>query len=151
MQLSGFTFLHWKTSAHRSGLSRLFIPFAEFWVDRKDFKWTLDASVHVKTTCWQLFLLCYLNKAFTLRLPAGPVDKNPPVSAGYTDSTPGPGTAHLPQRRPWSRAVLGTYRVAPALHRYSKPTHSNGDPVQTKMFTLSTILSKCAFCNGSVF
>ena len=58
MQLSSFTFLHGKTSTHRSGLSGLFIPFAEFWVDRKDFKWTLDARVHVKTTCWQLFLLC---------------------------------------------------------------------------------------------
>ena len=88
-------------------------------------------SIYTETSCWS--------------------GKNPPVSAGYTDSTPGPGTAHLPQRSPWSRAVLGTYRVAPALHRYSKPTHSNGDPVQTKMFTLSTILSKCAFCNGSVF
>ena len=97
IQLSGFTFLHWKTSTHRSGLSRLFIPCAEFWVDRKHFKWTLDAGVHVKTTCWQLFLLCYLNKVFTLDFPGGPVDKNPPVNAGYTDSIPGQGISHMPQ------------------------------------------------------
>ena len=36
-------------------------------------------------------------EVISLDFPGGAVVKNPPVNAGYTGSSPGPGRSHMPQ------------------------------------------------------
>ena len=85
-----------------------------------------------------------------LGFPGGPVDKNPPVNAGDTDSIPFLGRFHMLWWGSWARGpqLLSLYsraadpnkrshhtpqqRVVPACHSYGKLAQSNEDPVQPK-------------------
>ena len=89
--------------------------------------------------------------------PGSSVDENPSANAGEMDSIPGPGRLHVLQSRqacvphPPSPCTLTTeahvprvwapqqekpnaqQRVATAHSNKRKPTHSNRDPVQSKI------------------